>query len=216
MKKICLIILIIIILIFCFNKEEYVTVSSDILKEDNVVERLIKQYGNEDIVAVLEIPSVLSVIVLQSSDNDYYLKHNVYKNFDKNGEVFLDYRVNINDYNKLIIYGHNNLNSVLPFRALTYYDYEFYKKHSLIYLYTLSGKRSFEIFSSYVERDDFDYVNLENFDGSYLKHIQKLKDKSLFKTDVSLDESSKILILQTCNYTGRKTDGFRLVLAKEV
>ena len=55
---------------------------------------------------------------------------------------------------------------------------------------------------------------MNNYDGSYLEHIKKLKSKSDYNIDVNLTEGTKVLILQTCNYTANKTDGFRLVMGK--
>ena len=43
-------------------------------------------------------------------------------------------------------------------------------------------------------------MNLDNYNGlTYLEHINKLKNKSIYDTGISLNDNSKIMILQTCN-----------------
>ena len=84
---------------------------------------------------------------------------------------------------------------------LNYQDKKFFIKHPEIYLYTENGKKTYKIFSVYIEDEDFDYVNLKNFNGlTFYEHILKLEDKSLYDTGVILNENSNILILQTCSF----------------
>ena len=175
------------------DKVDKLKLDSDSIEKDIISLR--KYYNNDDIVAIIEIPGVFREPVVQASDNDYYLTHNYYKEEDKSGAIFLDYR--------------------LPFKSLTYYaDKSYYDAHPTIYLYTLNGIFQFHIFATYKESDEYDYVNLNNYDGSYLEHIKKLKSRSDYNIDVNLTEGTKVLILQTCNYTANKTDGFRLVMGK--
>ena len=83
----------------------------------------------------------------------------------------------------------------------------YYKKHKKIYLHTENGAKVYKIFSSYIEKEDFDYVNLNNYNGlSYLKHINKLKNKSVYNTNINLKENSNIIILQTCNVESGYSD----------
>ena len=84
---------------------------------------------------------------------------------------------------------------------LNYQDKKFFIKHPEIFLYTENGKKTYKIFSVYIEDEDFDYVNLKNFNGlTFYEHILKLEDKSLYDTGVILKENSNILILQTCSF----------------
>ncbi len=195
------------------DKVDKLKLDSDSIEKDIISLR--KYYNNDDIVAIIEIPGVFREPVVQASDNDYYLTHNYYKEEDKSGAIFLDYRLDLENYKKLLIYGHNSTKKILPFKSLTYYaDKSYYDAHPTIYLYTLNGIFQFHIFATYKESDEYDYVNLNNYDGSYLEHIKKLKSKSDYNIDVNLTEGTKVIILQTCNYTANKTDGFRLVMGK--
>ena len=177
------------------------------------IETLKRKYNNDDIVGYLEIPNVLSTILLQTNNNYYYLNHDNYKKENKKGAIFLDYRVNIRD-NKLIVYGHSGEEKDLPFLALNNYQNEnFYKKHNKIYLYTNDNIYTYKIFSSYIENNDFDYVNLKNFNGlSWKQHLNKLKNKSKYDTDTNISNDSKIIILQTCSTNKKEKNNYQLVI----
>ena len=188
-------------------------ITSDKTNNNINIENLKRKYNNDDIVGYLEIPNVLSTILLQTNNNYYYLNHDNYKKENKKGAIFLDYRVNIKD-NKLIVYGHSGEEKDLPFLALNNYQNEnFYKKHNKIYLYTNDKIYTYKIFSSYIENNDFDYVNLKSFNGlSWKQHLNKLKSKSKYDTDTKISDDSKIIILQTCNINNKKHNGYQLVI----
>lgn len=181
-------------------------VSNELINNEeniDIITNLKTKYNNNDIVLLLEIPGVLSVPVVQSSDNSFYLTHDLYKRNKSSGSVFLDYRnVSFSD-RKLIVYGHNSVKTTLPFTNLLEYEsYDFYKEHPSINIYTTEGVKKYNIFSSYVETDDFDYVNLNTFNGlSYYDHLLKLKNKSKYDTGTEIKENSKIIILQTCTFS---------------
>lgn len=190
-----------------YNYEEYIN-------------NLKTSYGNNDIVAVVQIPNVLEEVVVQTKDNDYYLKHDIHHNYDDNGTSFLDYRNNIRESKKLLIYGHSDPYGILPFVKLTNYnDKKFMEDNPYVYIIDKDGKREYEVFSSYIETQDFDYVNLESFSGlTYQEHLNKLRKKSFVKHDIELTDDSKVLVLQTCSFDSRvsaKTK-FQIVVAKEV
>ena len=70
------------------------------------------QKENPEIIGYLEIPRTnISYPVLQTTNNDFYMKKNYKKEYSKDGSIFLD-----KDYNweipssNLLIYGHNNKN----------------------------------------------------------------------------------------------------------
>ena len=65
-----------------------------------------KQYDNTDIVARIMIDNIkLDAIVTKTTNNDYYLEHDIYKNKSLTGNPFIDYR-NSSDiaYDKQVIY----------------------------------------------------------------------------------------------------------------
>lgn len=161
-----------------------------------------KQYNNNDIVGVLTIENTnFFEIVMQSNDNDYYLEHTVYHKADWRGQTFLDYRVNVNDSKKLIIYGHNAERHKLPFKIFeNYYDKNYIKEHKYLYLQTDKTIKVYEIFSVHIEVKDWSYYNKMTFysDEEYYNHIKMLKDRSFYDTGVNITKDDEILIIQTC------------------
>ena len=181
------------------------------------------KYNNNDIVGILSnSDETLNEIVMQSTDNDYYLEHTVYHESNWRGQTFLDYRNDINNSDKLIIYGHNSNYYNLPFKILeNYYNKSYYDENKYLYLQTDLNKYKYEIFSVYVEVSDWDYYNKMKFNtkDEYYNHILKLKNKSMYDTNVSVNSDDKILIIQTCstkkeysNYENK----FLLIIAKRV
>lgn len=165
----------------------------------------------------LSIPNILETDIVQGNDNKYYLTHDIYNNEDINGSIFMDYRVNLNS-KKVLIYGHSGNTNNLPFLVLNNYsNKEFFYKNNTIYIYTNNKTYIYKVFSSYIETKDFDYMNISNYNGlTYLEHINKLKDKSLYKTNIELTNKDHILILQTCstNPNIKSKTKYQLVIAK--
>ena len=187
-------------------------------KDDKIdIEKLQKTYNNTDIIAYLEIPNVFGTPVVQTSDNDYYLNKDLYKNYDIKGSEFLDFRNTLDD-RKLLIYGHSGKEKELPFLQLNnYISEDYYKEHKYIYLYTMNDVRKYLIFSSYIEDKDYDYVNLKSFSGlTWKEHLLKLKNKSNYNIDVNLDDDSKIIILQTCSMNDEASGKYHLVIGLEI
>lgn len=197
------------------------TVIVDKLEKNNTISinKLRKEYNNQDIVAYVEIPNVLGEPIVQTNDNDYYLHNDIYKKQNIIGANFLDYRNNLDSDKKLLIYGHSDPEGTLPFVKLTNYNNEeFFRENRYIYLIDSNRKRKYEVFASYIETEDFDYVNLKSFGGlSYGEHLNKLKNKSYVPSDVVLDDNSNVLILQTCSFADIDTNTkYQLVMGKEI
>jgi len=206
---------------FAYHEEknlvkEIKKIESDIKVENKVnIKKLQEKYNNKDIIAYIEIPNIISFPIVKTKDNDYYLNHDLLKEEDIRGTLFMDYRTNIED-RKILIYGHSGKEEGLPFNELIPYQKEdYYKQHKDIYLYTDNNKYNYSIFSSYFEGIDFDYVNINSFNGlSYKDHLYKLKNKSMYNIDMELDDNSKIIILQTCNLDVSSKDKYQLVIGK--
>ena len=164
------------------------------------INKLKEEYNNNEIVMYLEIPDALTVPVVQTDNNDFYINHDISKKESSSGTSFLDYRNKSLNDKKLIVYGNNKLDKALPLsKLLDYNDEKFFRKHTNINVYTDSGKKTYKVFSSYIEKENFDYINLKGYTGlGYYEHLLDLKEKSQYKTDVSIDENSRIIIIETC------------------
>ena len=194
-------------------------------KEDNLVINLRNKYNNPDIIARVYIPNTnIDEPVMQTTNNEYYLSHNNSNEPNIHGSIYMDYRIDINKSKKILIFGHSspydNLD-VVPFNELEeYYSSNYYKNHQDIILTLENEERKYKIFSVYVETTDFKYMNLnfEDIDAWY-NHIKTLKNKSLYNTNIDIDEYDDILILQTCSNNKKYTqyeEKYLLVIAKRI
>ena len=217
-KKVLLLIIIILIVLvvlgFCLyklksNKNYYLNVDiepnnnvNNPINYEEIINNLRKEYNNEDIKGILEIENTDYIVpVLQGKDNEYYLNHDAYGKSNYMGAIYLDYRVDIDSSRKLLIYGHNSSNIDMPFKILEeFYDKDYYDNHKYVDLTTSTTKKKYEIFSVYVEPEDYSYMNI-NFssDEEYLNHLKKKKSKSMYDTGVEVSSTDEILILQTCS-----------------
>lgn len=169
----------------------------------NKIQELKKYYDNDDVKGIISIDGIegFNYPVAQYHNNDYYLNHNYYKKYDSYGSIYADYRVDLDNSSKVLIYGHSSVKREVPFNILeNYEDKDYYDKHKYITLETETETYKYEIFSVYVETNDFTFMNV-NFDnkGEWYAHILKLQDKSIHSTDVVLNSEDDILILQTCS-----------------
>lgn len=163
---------------------------------------LTNKYENPDIIGKLEILNTsYEAVITQSDDNSYYLNHTVDGKKSYMGNPFLDYRVDVDSSQKLLIYGHNSSKVDMPFKILeNYYDEDYYNSHQYITLTTETGVHKYQIFSVYVETENWDYMDVEfPTKKSWLRHINELKSNSLYDTGTDLTEDDQILILQTCS-----------------
>ena len=192
---------------------------------NSVLEQLRKTYNNDEVVGLLKIDNT-SILepVMQGENNSYYLNHTEDKKYEIHGSIYMDYRNNLIDDKKILIYGHSSYRKnldIVPFNELeNYYNKDFYDTHKYINLTLDKEIRTYEIFSVYVETSDFTYMNL-NFDSSdsWYQHILKLKKKSLYDTSVDVTPDSQIIILQTCSNNSKYKnykDKYLLVIGKKI
>ena len=196
------------------NKEDYI--------EDEVT-TLKRKYNNNDIKAIIKIPGLenFNYPVAQADNNSFYLSHDYYKNYDKYGSVYEDYRTNIDESKKVLMYGHNSSFRDTQFKPLeNYYKKEFYENNKYIYITTPNNTYKYEIFSVFVEYEDFTYVNIKfNTDESWYHHLKKLQNKSMYKIDTKISKNDKILIMQTCSNNPdyqKYEKKFLLIISKRV
>ena len=190
------------------------------VKTKDIVDELRKQYGNDDIIGTIEIANTdINETIAQASDNKYYLTHDLYKNDDIYGSVFLDHRCN-KDSKKLLIFGHNDFKDKTPFSNLeNYVDFDYFKNNQFINLLIEDKRMKYQIFSVYVETSDFTYMNLKIDDERYNQDLVKYKKRSFYDTGVEINPGDRILILQTCsNHKDYKKykDKYLLIFAKQV
>ena len=200
-----------------FNKIEEST--SDVLREElrrsNEMNLFYKE--NNDTAGWIKVDGTkVDNIVMQTTDNDFYLHHNFYKEESQPGTVFVDYRCNVNTYNDLqsdniILYGHKQRDNTM-FGSLHYYkgDLDFYKEHPTIEFSNLYETYTYKIIAMFVaetnqsttKEEIFDYQNYINFNDEYSfgKFMAGIKKRTQINTSVNVKSTDKFLTLSTCSY----------------
>lgn len=158
---------------------------------------------NKDIIGWVKVNSTnINYPVVQYSDNEYYLTHDLYKNYNGGGWVFLDYR-NKNDFNNKnsIIYAHGRENKTMFGTLKNILNKEWYqnKDNYVIKTNSLSGSYVWQVFSVYKIPNTNDYIKTNfNTDSEYQTFLNLITKRSIydFKTNVTIN--NKILTLSTC------------------
>lgn len=141
--------------------------------------------------------------VVKTTDNDYYLNRNYYKEKDPNGWVFMDYR---NSYEELdthtIIYAHNRYYSGVMFGTLNNVTkWKWYSnKDNLTFTFnTLYENHTWEIFSVYSidVTTDYLYTYFES-DNDYKNFLDKISSRSNIRFNTKVSTTDKIITLSTC------------------
>lgn len=145
--------------------------------------------------------------VVQSSDNEYYLKrdYNNYKN--SMGWIFLDYRNNIDALNQnTIIYGHNINGGNIMFGTLRYtINSSWYKNkdNQVITFNTLNNAMKWQIFSIYKIPNTTDYLHTTFYNkDKYQAFLDLILGRSIYDFKQEITTDNKILTLSTCHNRG--------------
>lgn len=161
--------------------------------------------------------------VMQSQDKEYYLTHNFYQEYDKNGSIFLDPECDVvHRSTNLIIYGHH-MKSGEMFGNLDRYSSEtFFEDHRYIQFDTIYEKGTYEVmyvFRSRIYNEDeivFKYYQFIDVDSEaeFYSNMAEMEKMSLYDTGVSAVYGDELLTLSTCDY--QETNGRFVVVAKRI
>ena len=179
---------------------------------------------NKSLIGWIEIAdTIIDYPVMQTVDNEYYLKHDFNQKNDANGCIFLDTNCDVilgND--NWILYGHHMKNGKMFSSLIKYADKDYYEKHKYIRFDTIYEKGTYEVmyaFRSRIYNQDeitFKYYQFidanssEEFD-SYMEEMDKM---SLIDTGVYATYGDKLLTLSTCDY--QEENGRFVVVAKRI
>jgi len=160
-----------------------------------------RQYGNDDIIGYLNIQgTTIDYPVAQGADNDFYLTHNIDKNADAAGWIFLDYQNDIGGSDKnLIIYGHN-MKKDYRFHALrNYASKSFFEAHPVITFDTLYGECQWRVFTFFVTDTSLNYIEVFPRDcDRYETLLDTVKSLSMYNTGADVTGDDQVLFLSTC------------------
>lgn len=173
--------------------------------------------ANDDVVGWLYIPDTnINTPVVQSKDNNRYLRYNFYGVYTKYGTTYADYRCKKSELSRnTVIYGHNMPSGTHFYDVNRYEDIEWYKLHPVIKYSTLYGDYTFLVYTAFYStvkaKDDggyiFNYIEPNMTQSSFKGFIEQVNQRALYKTAVDLKETDRVITLSTCNHTYDKQCG---------
>lgn len=173
---------------------------------------LLKQ--NSDLIAWIRIDGRINISypVMQSDDNDFYLRRLFDKTHNILGSIFMDYNCSsdLTDENT-IIYGHNTKNGSMFGGLKKWKEKEEYEDNPYFYIYTPDGmSHQYQVCSVTVtDAESLDYqIGFEDGED-FLNWEKEIQERSLYDTGVELNEDSRIVTLSTCT---NRTEEERLVV----
>ncbi len=161
--------------------------------------------------------------VMQTDDNEYYLKHNLNQQYDKNGSIFMDKDCDVlKPSTNFILYGHHTKTGQMFGKLELYQDEEYYKEHQYINFDTIYERGTYQImyvFRSRVYREDeivFKYYQFIDANGEqeFNSYMQEMAKMSFYDTGVTAEYGDQLLTLSTCDY--QEKDGRFVIVAKKI
>lgn len=198
-------------------KEKY----PDVEFPEGMLDKYAELYAkNPDLVGWINIDGVdISLPVVQGEDNKEYLKRGFDGKHSKYGSVFMNCANDVDRLNyNTSLFGHHMLDSKMFGNLIQYKDAETYKKAPVIEFNTIYGDYKWKIFAVFItngtaEGDDGYIFNYLFTDLSTPEKVEKflgeIDQRAIYKPEVDIAVSDKILTLSTCSY---EFDEARLVI----
>ena len=163
---------------------------------------------NNDVVAYLKVNNTnIDYIVTRGNDNKYYLKHNLNKEYNRAGWIFMDYHNKLDGKDKnIVIYGHNTLDGTMFGTLKNIVKKEWYEntENHFINLVMENEIVTYQVFSTYSIKVEDYYINTIFKDtDEFDKFVNTLKKRSVYDYDVSVSGEDSILTLSTCTGNGK-------------
>ncbi len=164
----------------------------------------------------------LSTVVVQGTDNDYYLRHNFYGKTIL-GIPFIDYRASLTAEKQsmnLTIYGHAAQDGSYFAPIKSYKSLDYYRAHPVVNFDTTYGRGKYKIIGAFMAevREDLpgyfnyhDYVDMS--EDEYNTFITEIDRRSYFNTSVDVRYGDEFITLSTCEtLTDEKPTPYRMVV----
>lgn len=175
---------------------------------DGVLENFRLPYSlNPDIVGWLTVRNGNGVAfidypVVQSYDNNFYLRRSFFGGYASGGTVFMHYRCDPVDLSaNTVIFGHNLKDHCLFAQLLKYTSASFCNSAPIIEYSTLYKRYKFKIFAAFYTDLRFDYIQPSYKSASgFFAVVDQARARSVVKTDTDVTADDRIITLSTCAY----------------
>ena len=170
--------------------------------------KTLKEKNNETIGYKKKKNTNIDYVVVQHSDNSYYLKHNFEKSWNNAGWIFADYHNKFDESDKnIVIYGHNTYDGSMFDTLKNTVNEEWYKNednHEFVFV-TEKGTYHYQVFSTYLIKPEVYYINTEFHNNEeFDKFLKTIKSRSVYNYSAKVNNEDKILTLSSCIGDGSK------------
>ena len=179
---------------------------------------------NEEIYAWVNVPgSLIDYPVLQSEEDDFYLRRNLSKKSQTAGSLYTNRSINSMDFTDpvTIIYGHNMYTNHTMFGSIPYFlEKEFFDENRFIYISTEHANLTYEIQAVKIHSDSYLPYEYDNFsDEGFKSFVEMVKEpiedgekgQMVENPDITLED--RYVVLSTCE---EKTDNRILLIGRLV
>lgn len=148
--------------------------------------------------------------VVQTTDNDYYLKHSFDNSFNYAGWVFADFRDTFNPLtSNSVIYAHGRKDGIMFGTLMNALDKSWYTntENQLIQFSTPEYDSLWQIFSIYTIEAESYYITTDfSNPESFMNFAKTMKERSIYDFNIDIESDDKLLTLSTCyNDSGMRT-----------
>ena len=177
---------------------------------------------NNDIVGWIKVDGTsINYPVMQNGQ--YYLHRNFYKKYSQLGTPFLQEDCSIKTSDNLIVYGHHIKSGLMFADLVKYQNYNFYKKHKYIKVYTIENgatkDNTYEIcyvYKTTADENRFKFYSYTNFydEEEFNSFVDNCQKRELYNTEIETKYGEKFVTLVTCEYSQK--NGRMIVIAEKI
>ena len=158
---------------------------------------------NSDTRAWLQVTGTnINYPVVQTTNNEYYLKHSFDKSYNSAGWVFADFRNKLDGTDRnTIFYAHARSDGSMFGSLKNILSSSWVSDDNNFTVRTVNDSMSelWQVFSVYHVPTTSDYIQTDfHSDAEYLEWLNMLKARSSYKFNANMQASDKIITLSTC------------------
>ncbi len=192
--------------------EDPIKISSELLDQGYEFERIdfdeLKQINPDSDAWIVIDGTKIDLPIVKSTDNEYYLHHDIEKKDSNSGTLFIDYRNQALSSNTpddiTFVYGHHMKGGRMLAGICNYKDENFYKNHEYGIIYTPDGYayKASVVACTIVDGASDENIFINKFESkeNYQDYLDNILESSVIQTDTEVTTDDKLLALVTCTY----------------
>ncbi|AWE06478.1 SrtB family sortase [Lysinibacillus sp. 2017] len=192
---------------YSYIKVEKELESAQQIVETSKLETL--QQQNKKIIGWLSLEdSRLNNPVLQTDNNEFYLKHNYLNQSSRGGSIFVDYRNDALYDRHTIFYGHVLRNGSMFGELAKFSDQQYATEHPVFIYETNDKTYTLEVFAAYETTTDFYYLETDFTDDTFGQFLTTIQSQSVIEMPVEVSEQDQIVTFSTCTTSADDIERF--------